>query len=473
MSNSNGFPSRRALLQNAALMTLAGPVIRAYAAPAATPVRRMITFFHPTAIDWPSYSARGNSNTDFALGRSLKPLEPVKSKVLIVDSPDRLQVAKSGRLSIMNMHFQGHGAMFTGTALQTADFSVKGSPIVGNPVGVSIDIHCANKLHQAGQRAIQFGVNSQYKSRPTLTGMSHPGNGGLLPAVNSPLQLFDELFKGLVSPGGNSDDAKKKAAEIRARKLSMLDNSTADFGVLGRMLGKDARAKLEQDLQAFRELEMVVKNEVSVDPTQFDLKRSDFENLNIEDVKFHLLIAKRQMDILVAALRADITRFSSLQFLTVQASRPVLWMPNNANGTAWNGAGKDYHGQITHYTSDPVELNKSRVADMVKVWADQMMYLVNALKNSPEIDGSDKKIFDNTAIVWTSEMDEIEHKHVRTPYTIVGDMGGALKTGAHIKTTRSCADFLLTLAVAAGASKPTDKFGWAPACTGVIPEMLT
>jgi Protein of unknown function (DUF1552) len=465
MSNSNGFPSRRSLLKNIALMSLAGPVVRSLAAPVAgAPIRRLVTFFHPVGMSWPAFSLRGASDTQFTLGRSLAPLAPVKDRVMVIDSPDRSKSAtENGRVGLSNNHFQGSASMFTATAVTNPDDTTNYGP----PKGVSIDIHCANKLHRVGQRALQFGVNSK-NYFPVLEGISHQGNGNRLIGVTSPLKIFDDLFKDLIAAGGNNADAAKQAAALRARRKSMLDASIADFGTLGRMVGTNARQKLNADLQAFRELEMTMLTEVPpAGPMDIGVNRNDLMFDSNDDAQ-HLNIGKRHSDIMVAAMRADLSRFASIQYGSAQTGLSIKFMP-----ASFGAYGRSYHDGVTHADS-PGSLSEKQgyQADLVKVWADQLMYLVDKMKASVEIDGSGQNIFDNSAILWTTEIDEIVHGANRTPYVTVGNMGGALAGGKHIKTGQTDADLLLSMAVAAGASTAQEKFGYAPICSGVIAGML-
>jgi Protein of unknown function (DUF1552) len=465
MADTNGFPSRRSLLRNAALMTLAGPVVRSLAAPTGTPIRRLVTFFHPIGVNWPDFSTRGASDTEFTLGRSLAPLVPVKDRVMIVDSPNRLKSAtENGKLGYSNSHFQGSGSMFTGTALtNTTDTNN-----FGPPKGMSIEIHCANKLHKAGQRALQFGVNSG-NYFPALEAISHNGNGNQLIAVRSPLKIFDNLFKDLIAAGNSNAEAAKKAEAIRLRRKSMLDASVSQFSTLGRMVGTDARKKLESDLQAFRELEQSVANEKpSTGPIDLGVTRDELM-FDPEDTANHLKTGQKHSDILVAAMRADLSRFASVQYGGAQSGIELKWMPKT-----WGAYGRSYHDGVTHADSPgSMQEKQSFQADLIREWCNNLMYLVNKMKASVEIDGSGQNIFDNTAILWTTEIDEIVHGYQRTPYVTVGNMGGALKGGRHLKTSQTDADLLLTMAVAAGASTAQDKFGYAPICSGVIPGLLT
>jgi hypothetical protein len=461
---SNGFPSRRSLLRNVALMTLAGPTIRALAGPTdGKPIRRVMTFFHPVGINWPDFSNRGASDTDFSLGRSLQPLNSVKDRVLVVDSPDRNPCkTENGALPRINDHYQGFGTMFTGTAITRVD-----EVNYGQAKGVSLDIQCANALHTPAQRALQFGINTADHYEQRLIGISHRGGGIKLNSVDSPLTIFDSVFKDLIASNDNAADAKAKAEALRRRRKSMLDASLADFGTLGRMVGTQSRRRLDADLQAFRELERSVANEMPAGSTMpIDIKRDDYM-VDPANHANHLIIGKRHIDLMVAAMRADLSRFASFQHLGCQPGTRVTWMAQN-----WNGYNRSYHDEITH-KYDGLDANKVRMGDLVKVWCEQLAYLVSKMNAAEEIDGSGQKLFDNSTIVWTTEMDDIEHQANRTPYVLVGNLGGKLKTGRHIKTNQTNADLLLSVAVAAGSMAPSDKFGFAPACSGVIPGMLT
>jgi hypothetical protein len=165
-----------------------------------------------------------------------------------------------------------------------------------------------------------------------------------------------------------------------------------------------------------------------------------------------------------------LTRFASFQFLTTQSNAQMLWMPST-----FPARNKLYHADLTHITEGNgygKALNMQYLSDVIGVWAQQTAYFINLLNTANEIDGSGKKVFDNTTIVWTTELESVEHIDARVPYVLLGNLGGTIRTGQHINTNRSCNDVLHSVAVAAGGSLPTEKFGFAPACTGVIPSML-
>jgi hypothetical protein len=464
MAQVNGLPSRRSFLRNAAIMTLAAPLARTLAQTAPrTPIRRVVTMYHPSALNWADFSSR-TSDTNFTLGRILQPLQSIKDKLLVVDSPNRLPgITENGALPLNNMHFQGVGAAFTGTALTNT-----GGGCFGPPKGVSLDWYLSSKLHTPTQRALQFGVNSTYQACPWVEGITHRGGGVVLPSENSPLTMFDRLFSAGMTGGGA--DAGVRAAEIRARRKSLLDASLPDFNRLGTMCGAEGKAKIDADLASFRQLEVQVMAEMTPMPQGPGLNRPAFM-LNADDTAKHVELAQRQFDILAAAMRADLCRFASFQFLTVQSNARMLWMPMN-----WPARQKLYHADLTHITQGSgfgMATNMQYLSDVITVWAQQIAYFVNLLNTANEIDGSGKKVFDNTTIVWASELESVEHQWRRNPYVLIGNLGGTLRTGQHINTMRSNNDLLHSVAVAAGGSQPNEKFGFAGACTGVIPSVMT
>ena len=98
-----------------------------------------------------------------------------------------------------------------------------------------------------------------------------------------------------------------------------------------------------------------------------------------------------------------------------------------------------------------------------------MAYFLRLLKDIPEGDGS---VFDNTLVVWGSEVSQgNSHSLNRIPYLLAGGAGGKLKMGQSIlMQDGSINDVLLTILRAYGVND--EHFGVRQYCNGPLEALL-
>src|SRR5690606_17100383 len=152
---------RRTLLRGAAGVAIGLPFLeamlprRAQGAPAATP-QRFGVFFSSCGVierDWlPS-----GTETDFALGPSLAPLEPHQNDIVVLHGLD----AETSYMQTANEHELAMAHMLTAVRMQGSQVARAGHTIDGTAGGPSIDQALAASIgNETKLRSLELGVAS-------------------------------------------------------------------------------------------------------------------------------------------------------------------------------------------------------------------------------------------------------------------------------------------------------------------------
>jgi hypothetical protein len=262
-------------------------------------------------------------------------------------------------------------------------------------------------MHSGTASILSRSASSQAGSGGTVWGYSnYSGSGQALPLENNPAAVFTRVF----APQAGGSAAVNK---LRAERKSVLDAVIQNYTRLGPRLGADDKAKMDAHLTHIRDLENRLTATgatctIPAAPATIDYKA----NANFPAV------GKLQMDLLVLALACDLTRVGTIQWEQSVGNVRFSWVdPAITRG----------HHDLSHdgdTVTDTIEqLTK------INIWyAQQFNYLLDALKNAKEADGS--SMLDNTLVLWVNELARGNaHSHDKMPYVLAGGAGGALRTG--------------------------------------------
>jgi hypothetical protein len=143
--------------------------------------------------------------------------------------------------------------------------------------------------------------------------------------------------------------------------------------------------------------------------------------------------------------------------LQCDVTRVVTFMLGNA------GSGRSYeflgvsggHHQISHHQRNPDNLEKLSVIDTWEV--EQLAYLLEELGSIDEVDGS--KLVDNTAVFFSSEIEDCDtHAHRNLPVIVAG-LGGGLPIGTHVRYPGGTPIANLFVTLLNAIDVPTTTFG--------------
>jgi hypothetical protein len=385
-------------------------------------------------------------------------LEPVKQKISFVTGLDLLACMKPPG----EPHQQGM-ALLTGRPLNSGTFVGGDGSLAGWASGISLDQEIAKTIGQMTKRpTLNLGVQSTNQGGTEVrTVCSYADADVPVPNETNPWHLFEDLFSNLGTDPVGAD-------QLKDRRKSVLDRVDKRYAKLSQKLSGSDQKKLEQHLEAVREVERrldapggVIGGDCQM-PTMSDAP-NDLEQFLGDPTNFPT-IAKLQIDLMVMAFACDLSRVATLQFSASINNRPHPWLE-------FNGAPilDDEHGLSHQPDSNSVAVGKLGV---IRRWnIEQLLYLMQKLDTIEEDEGT---MLDNTAVVLTSELTKgNSHSQMDQFFLVGGGCGGALKMGQHLDYAleRGHNDLLLSLLHAFGIEAST--FGDEESCTGPLTELMT
>jgi hypothetical protein len=354
--------------------------------------KRFVVQFMGTGISPNNWWARGEG-AQMELSPSLQPLEPLKSKLNVING-------------LFNKPSTGVGIHpgMTGGILSGAPLS-RGAVLHG---GVSMDQVLAQRI---GQDTVQpslvlacekplTGYHESNFSMAYSSYISWINGDSPVPSEVYPSLAFDSLFDN----NGNQ------------RLESVLDRVREDALSLRRRIGREDRAKLDEYFNSVREVEVRAKkmrsdllkaadNAMGRNKPLVAMKRPD-DGLP-EDIREHMRL---MCDIVALAIQTDKTRVASMLMCRDLSGLfyPFLNVNDGHHIASHNDTSEGYERITRHYIT-------------------QLAYLAGKLDAMPEGEGT---VLDSTCVLWLSNMfSGSRHDNSHLPILTVGGLGGSLNTG--------------------------------------------
>jgi hypothetical protein len=413
--------------------------------------RRLLIFYTPNGTIGPEWKPTG-SETDFSFGRILAPLEPHRSKLLVLSGVD-MALADSGYGS---HHTRGIGGLLTGRPILSGTFESAGPPTAGWGSGISIDQHIAKTLTpDTPFRTLELGVqviDAEVRGRISYLGASQP-----VPPIESPYDAFDRLF-GSVMPGGSTDPALER---LRRERQTVLDLVREELSDVRSRVGADDRLKLDAHIESVREIERRLGSQTTEPGGNCQIP-SVGDRLDIQAPANMPTIGKLQMDLAAAALACDLTRIVTLQWTYAESNQTFPFLDID-----------QFHHVMSHAGDADADARENLTK--INVWyAEQLAYLLDKLASYGE---GEATLLDNTVVLWCNEVGKgNNHSHRDLPFLLAGSCGGHFRTGRFVDylsgggTGHPHNNLLVSLAQAMGTTDTS--FGDPEHCTGPLP-MLT
>ncbi len=371
---------------------------------AAAPKTRFVAIFSPHGWS-PTYWEDGRPDVPLTPGRNVglgfihKPLEPWQNQMTIVAGLDSTSSMPPPGSS------GGDHSRACATFIGAPPKKTAGADIY---CGTSIDQMIAQKYGQdtllpSMQLAIEdpgantgicgWGYSCSYSNSISWASPTKP-----LPHEINPQLAFERLY-------GDGSTPEERASRRQASG-SILDAVTRKVQKLQRVLPATDRARLNDYLDAVRELERRIEiasratSEVPVEGIPFGVPES-FD----EHIKLHY-------DLQALAFQGDITRVSSLMY-----GRDVSLRSYPESGVQTPNHPSSHHGEDPKRREDWARINQYH--------AKNLAYFLKRLQNTPDGDGN---LLDHSLIVWGSNMGNAnQHSHVNVGYLLVGGASGAHK----------------------------------------------
>lgn len=413
------------------------PPLAAFRASAATLVSRFAAVYVPNGIimeDWtPALEGDG-----FAFPRILRPLEPFRDHLLVVSGLDN-----SGSTSRTGIGGAPHAQ--SGASWLTGAEPVRTRGTTRLELGVSMDQVAARTLGRETQLpSLELGIEGSdtingvgscdprysctYQNTISWSSPTTP-----LPMEANPRLVFERLFGDI----GTTDPAVRLARITRQR--SILDAVIGKVDQLRNGLGQQDRAKLDEYLEAVREVERRIQNAEGQGTRELPVFESP------AGIPFSYDDHVRVMfDLQVLAYQTDLTRV-----ITFQIGR-------EQSGATYPQIGvSDSHHPISHHGGDARKI--ANVAKINTYHATLFAYFLEKLRSTADGAGS---LLDHSIIVYGSALsDGNRHSHVNVPTLVVGGGSGQLKGGWHVKYPQGTPLSNLQLTLLHKLGVPVERFG--------------
>jgi hypothetical protein len=300
------------------------------------------------------------------------------------------------------------------------------------PGGATIDHVISGILPNTILPHLRIGMDalSNMQSRPTLATLSASGPGKPLFMHSNPNDLYQMLFGGIAA-----GDVKKRF-EAKSKVFNRIEQLANQAG---NSLPPSERSRYAsytdgfRDLNGLRERLADVSDHLKKFVPEYDQR---FTNPEFETDWHDALL-----DISIASLKAGLTNV-----LTIGSGRGEIF-------GAWKGLGVTEAGHNLGHMDQPdnpiwIKIRQYNCRMLVK--------LIQELESVPEGNGT---MMDNTLIVYGSNNADKQHTNgAQWPFILLGNCGGAIKTGQYTKLNgkRPINDLYTTLLHAIGA--PQDRF---------------
>ena len=387
--------ARRAILRGAGV-TMALPWLESFAAKADTGAaafpKRFGVVFLGCGVNEDHWSAEG-SGAAMKLSKSLSPLEPLKTKINVIDG-----LFNKGAMGL-GIHPPQTGSLLTGATL------LKGANLHS---GVSVDQMIANKV---GQDTLQSSmvlsceqpITGFHESNFSLAYSSHISwQSAESPVPNEcyPALAFDMLFENRGSLLNISIlDRVKERADRLSRRISAADNSKLDEYMT-------SVREVEKRVEGMRKAQDKAEDHAKLKSRPAWTMARPANGLP-EDLREH---ARLMCDLIAIAFQTDKTRVASLMISRDLSAMyyPFLEVKDGHHGASHNNNSNDYE-RITRFH------------------VSQFAYLASKLDSMPEGDGT---VLDNSCLMFLSNLwIGRTHNNSRLPLVLAGGLGGTLETG--------------------------------------------
>jgi len=389
--------------------------------------QRLVFWYVPNGIHMAAWTPEA-VGTNWALTPILQPLAGLKDKLTVLSGIDN----KPGIPEGPGDHAAGTGAFLTCRHVRKTE----GDDIKN---GVSVDQVAASviggetrfpSLQLGLEGGAQVGGCDSGYSCAYIRNISWAGEATPLPKMVNPRLVFDRLF------GGNDAGATKEQIDRRRRhRRSVLDYVRAEANSLSTQLQSSDRAKLDEYLTSVREVELTI--EAAASAPKCDAPGYPAAELTLTEHS-HIM-----SDLMVAALRCDMTRVLSFMF------------GNGVTGRSYGFLGvTGGHHDISHHQNREENFEALTVIGTYEI---QMLgYFLDKLDAVDDGDGT--TLLDNTLVYFSSEIEDgNSHGHENMPILTAGSLAGAMRTGEHIEADAPLANYFMRVLEEVGA--PQETFG--------------
>ena len=413
----------------------AAPVANSLAA--APAAKRLAFLYVPNGAHMVDWTPKGEGKFD-KLPDILAPLDGFK---------DHINVMTGLKLDKANANGDGPGDHARAMSSFLTGRQVRKTHGADIRVGISADQHVASVIGDTTRfPSLELGIERGGQAGNCDSGYSCAYSSNLSwrsettpnAKETDPKAVFERLF------GGNDP---KDVSEARAKKelynKSVLDFVMDDAKALGGRLGQGDQRKLDEYLSAVREVEQRIEKTKKINADRKPVAKPEMAPPTgiPKEMKDHVRL---MCDLMVLAFQADLTRVVTLPFANDGSNRayPTIGVPDGHHDCSHHGRNADKQAKIKKINTFHIE---------------QLAYLVGKLKATKDVYGTN--LLDSMLMVYGSGIgDGDRHNHDDLPILLLGNGGGKVGGGRHLKFDREpLMNLYLTMFDLAGA--PTKSFG--------------
>jgi Protein of unknown function (DUF1552) len=393
---------------------------------AAMPKSRFCGIYIPHGATMDKWTP-GQEGTGFEFTESLKPLEKLRDRVLIVSnlahpaaggvgSDAGADHARSAAVFLSGVHPE-KGSVHAGMTIDQvlAEHIGQDTPLPSIELAIEeVGLNCGSGYGCAYYNTISWRT-------PTLP----------LPMENSPQVVFERLF-------GDGINAAVRLAR-KKQDSSILDSVTEKVARLQNRLDSADRARLSEYLDDVREIERRIQKAAEQSASEINVPEAP---VGIpEAFEDHL---KLMFDLQVLAWRAEITRISTLMYA------------RDTSGATYPASGvRDGFHTASHHSN--VRANMDKFALINGYHVKMLSYLLEKLRSTPDGDGN---LLDHSVVLYGSSMSNgNQHDHDPLPIVVAGGASGQLQGGRHLKFAPHTPMSNLMLALLDKLGVHQDSFG--------------
>jgi hypothetical protein len=358
----------------------------------------------------------------------LMPLDPVKSKLIVVDG---LNLACGDQSKFAVEQHQGGSVGWLTGAIQPGSGNYPKLPSIDQVLAGRLS---ANKPYASLEFAVRWATGKSHgKISPMNAMYFDAATGTPRPPRLDPQDIFTTLFGSITGGTGGTTGTDPNAIALM-RKKSILDFVGKKYDSLKTKLGTADRTRLDQHLTQVRSLEQrivittmpptmmpVCKQPTKVDTTGYNPTSSlnSADDGSVKDTTTDTkipLVGQFMMDMMVMALACDKTGVISLQWTDTEAKHTFPWLSLT-----------EHHHFYQHDGGfRPTECAK------IATWYSQMhLYLIQKME---QVDMGGHSLLDESLIFFGSELSVPDaHGKNNMPFLLAGGDGKTVKTGRWIK----------------------------------------